>query len=405
MGYIDRMFKSLLESLKVEKKHALWAIVSARFLVFVLVILLIFLVMGVLFVWFANESSTIQSAFGFNKTVLETANGILTPFITSTAVVTTFLAFLVQYQANQDLKHKSEEQRKDIQIERFEGKYYEMLRLHRANVEEMEIAGLHKGRRVFVKIYNEYRFIYQLLDKIITNDNGQVPDTWKAEISYHYCFWGVFSNTKPIVKDGLFRDYEGRLIKRLKEMREDFKEYKEELKEDRKNINHYPYKTDKKVKNELETEFTPFGGHTTRLGHYYRHLYQTIKMAASDKSLNKNDPKEEFETRYAYVKMLRVQLSNHEQALIYFNSFFIAGTIWWYDSDYKDPWNNDLSYFLDYAFIKNLPFNLTDNAGPDPVELFRKEIINRDYSEDYWQKSRFRNVNEKLDWLFEWRGG
>lgn len=399
------MFKSLLESLKVEKKHALWAIVSARFLVFVLVILLIFLVMGVLFVWFANESSTIQSAFGFNKTVLETANGILTPFITSTAVVTTFLAFLVQYQANQDLKHKSEEQRKDIQIERFEGKYYEMLRLHRANVEEMEIAGLHKGRRVFVKIYNEYRFIYQLLDKIITNDNGQVPDTWKAEISYHYCFWGVFSNTKPIVKDGLFRDYEGRLIKRLKEMREDFKEYKEELKEDRKNINHYPYKTDKKVKNELETEFTPFGGHTTRLGHYYRHLYQTIKMAASDKSLNKNDPKEEFETRYAYVKMLRVQLSNHEQALIYFNSFFIAGTIWWYDSDYKDPWNNDLSYFLDYAFIKNLPFNLTDNAGPDPVELFRKEIINRDYSEDYWQKSRFRNVNEKLDWLFEWRGG
>lgn len=383
MGYIDRMFKRLFTDKDIRPLSIALSILG---------ILLIFIPYILTRSWFSAFDLTEFSNIG------ETIGGTTAPFIAFAGVILTFAAFYIQFDANREI-------RKDISRDRFESKFYEMLRLHRANVEEMEIDGRYTGRRVFIKIYNEYRFIYQLLDQLISKDKAQVPETWKAEISYHYCFWGVFSNTKPIVEDGIFKVYEGRLIKRLKAIRKEFKDHKDEIKEEGKSLHDNPFKTNRKVKNELEIDFAPFGGHTTRLGHYYRHLYQTIKMAISDKSLIKKSPKEEFESRYAYVKMLRVQLSNHEQALIYFNSFFTAGTVWWYDSDYQDPWGNDLSYFLDYAFIKNVPFNLTDNTGPDPEELFLKEIKNRDYSEEYWQKSRFRNINEKLDWLFEWRGG
>lgn len=68
--------------------------------------------------------------------------GITAPFIGIFGITLTFYAFWVQYQANIN-------QRNDIRLERFENKFYELLRLHRANVEEMNIANKVCGRKVF----------------------------------------------------------------------------------------------------------------------------------------------------------------------------------------------------------------------------------------------------------------
>ena len=57
----------------------------------------------------------------------DTLGGIMNPYIAITGVIFTFLAFWVQYKAN-------EQQKRDLQIERFENKFYEMLKIHRDNV-------------------------------------------------------------------------------------------------------------------------------------------------------------------------------------------------------------------------------------------------------------------------------
>ena len=398
MGYIERMIKRLFDSIRIQRDDLLWGRVSLRFLLFILVVLASFLILGTILLLHNGNVSEVDGAFTFSKTVLETGNEILTPFIASIAVVTTFLAFIVQYKANQ-------KQRDDIKRERFESRFYEMLRLHRANVEEMEIDGRYTGRRVFLKMHAEYRFIYQLLERIVNNRNEEVPEAWKAQVAYHHCFWGVFSNTEPLSRDEFYETFEIELIIRLNAIRRGFRKHKSNLLKEDKSIVQFPFLTKEKIKNQLKVDFMPFGGHSSRLGHYYRHLYQTVKLAVTDIELKAETSEKEFENRYAYVKLLRVQLSNHEQAMIYFNSFFVAGNVWWLDSDYKNPWGMELSYFLDYAFVKNLPFNLTRGLGPEPVALFREKLEERSYPADHTRIKKFSTIEKKLDWLFEWRGG
>src|SRR5690606_37000161 len=43
----------------------------------------------------------------------------------------------------------------------------------------------------------------------------------------------------------------------------------------------------------LEVNFEPFDGHVAKLGHYFRHLYQLIKLATTDPVLNQEDREDE----------------------------------------------------------------------------------------------------------------
>jgi len=60
--------------------------------------------------------------------------GLMNPLIGISAALLTFLAFWIQYQANQDI-------REQFKIQQFESQFYEMLRLHKDNVNEMKIQG------------------------------------------------------------------------------------------------------------------------------------------------------------------------------------------------------------------------------------------------------------------------
>ncbi len=111
-----------------------------------------------------------------------------------------------------------------------------------------------------------------------------------------------------------------------------------------------------------------------------------------------------WQERYDYLKMLRGQLSNHEQAIMYFNIIWIDDDDahnWWIDKKGR----NDQSYLLDYAILKNLPFNLTKQLGPEPVQYFIKKMEkhkrckgNRLDNEDL----KGEKLQKNLKWLFEW---
>ena len=78
---------------------------------------------------FATHSSSI--AFNSETGAIGDTFGIMNPFIAIAAALITFAAFWVQYQANQSMLN---ENRKQQIITRF----YEMLKIHRENVKELE---------------------------------------------------------------------------------------------------------------------------------------------------------------------------------------------------------------------------------------------------------------------------
>ena len=99
-----------------------------------------------------------------------------------------------------------------------------------------------------------------------------------------------------------------------------------------------------------------FGGHQTRLGHYYRHLYHTIKMIDTYHSSQIGD-----EVYKDYVRKLRIQLNTYEQALLVINSCSVFGADW-------------QEYILKYKLVKNLPKNFYDSKNELNIEQFIKDI-------------------------------
>jgi hypothetical protein len=91
----------------------------------------------------------------------------------------------------------------------------------------------------------------------------------------------------------------------------------------------------KTVKNRRGFDFTPFEGHQSRLGHYYRHLYQMVHYV---------DRQTIPISHHDYVKTIRAQLSTHEQALLLLNSLTPLGRDWW---------GND--FVVKYKLVQNLP--------------------------------------------------
>ena len=102
-----------------------------------------------------------------------------------------------------------------------------------------------------------------------------------------------------------------------------------------------------------ETEFVKYyGGHQHRLGHYFRHLFQSYKYLNYHNDLTEKD-------KYFYGKTLRAQLSTYEQALLFINSVSSLGMKWEFTPEtdlLKAKENKQNSKLITrYNLIKNLP--------------------------------------------------
>lgn len=89
----------------------------------------------------------------------DTIGGVMGPFVAIAAAILTFLAFWVQYKAN-------EQQRKDIALERFESNLFEMIHIQQditnnlVFIEKLNSRSIEhaKGRDVFQFLYEDYNF-------------------------------------------------------------------------------------------------------------------------------------------------------------------------------------------------------------------------------------------------------
>lgn len=276
--------------------------------------------------------------------------GSTAPFIGFTGILVTFFAFWVQYQANLQQIKANRDQAVDISKERFENQYYEMLRLHKENVQEMNISNLLTARKCFVRMFYEFRYIYLMCYGIATAQSKLLGKEYTkeelCELSYKLFFNGIgLENDDTILI--LFKQQDHPLIVLV---RERLFKVQSAWDEDKNYLAPAVSTEDDTNYIQFEIMFYPFDGHTTRLGHYYRHLFQTVSFVV--------DSKLEMDRleRYKYLKLLRAQLSDHEQLLLYYNGLTSFGEEW--------ITNN---FFDDYRMIKNIPF-LYANFGIKPLE-------------------------------------
>lgn len=290
------------------------------------------------------------------------------------------------------------EQRKSSERQSFETKFYELIHLHRENVSELrytknnQTSEYRKVFRViieeFVECYHEVKRFSKMypdleiiqpeykiaLEKIAKSNNckAKVEDLAIIDISYCCIFFGLSNESETILLHKFFNRYNKEFIRRLKtflqlkpktenlELFKEWKTFKSKDVKEMKEIFEEVHKNRKSNPSEINSTtlirnlkaIKYYGGHQHRLGHYFRHLFQSFKFISLQQSLNPNE-------KYFYAKILRAQLSTYEQFILMFNSLSSLGMKWEYMADIDKLQIgydlDDFKFITRYNLIKNLP--------------------------------------------------
>jgi hypothetical protein len=289
--------------------------------------------------------------------------------------------------------------------EGFENTFFELVNIHRDNVNQLTYTKYDNGelrtaetRKVFRLIFSEFLECYREVKKFSNSKNSDdyILPKYKVklqdilatnnlkvniiefaliDIAYSIVFFGVGEEGEIILRDKFKRRYNHqffyhllRYIK-LKPKRENktrWDKWKTLLSYDYKNFkkvnqefyNYRPHHSIDHLSDEVKNLIFKddynkyYGGHQHRLGHYFRHLFQSFKFVNYDKHLTEKE-------KYFYAKTLRAQLSTYEQAILFINSISTFGMKWEYLpekqllNDKGDSKNCKL--ITKYNLIKNLP--------------------------------------------------
>src|SRR5690554_2913350 len=274
----------------------------------------------------------------------DAVGGIASPIIGIGGIILTFLAFYIQYQFNQEQsaridqeiqerKTDKEDRDKKLAKENFDKKFYELLNIHNQNVNNITIKNNTEtvsGRRAFDNLVDELHFIILLL----ASKYQEIPLKVIINKSYSYFFFGVKDYLRPGYDEEV---NQLNILRNLSEKNYDnFFTYFKKLKLDYRKIR-YP-----------KLNFFVLQGHSSELSLYYRFLFMMVKNVVSQK-----DEILSYSEKREYLKILRTQLSNSEQILLYYN---------WY-ADFGEKWEDESNkYFTDYRMIHNIH---SDKMYPD----------------------------------------
>lgn len=255
-----------------------------------------------------------------------------------------FIALVVAIYAIRTYKLEQQLQREAS----LEGMLATMLELHKQNVKEIKIKKTGKkdefieGRDAFEQMYEELKSIYVKVEKAIkeeVNDKRdeyvQYCDETKQKKLAHILSFGYFfynaSNYTIVSNNGLKCLYD---------------------------------KASKKV----PAIYRQLNRHIV-LGHYYRHLFNMVNF------IEKNEHIKTYNKKEKYIKIIRSQLSDYEEILLYYNSLSHLGADW-----NKSPreqqekvHKENMSLICKYRLLKNCP-SYIQYFGIEPKETYKEEI-------------------------------
>ncbi len=357
---------------------------------------LFLLIGGITFIYFLNKASVDGYTISNSSTTNYELTGQFGDFIggvvgTFFALTGTFLIYLT-----------FQEQTKENRRAGFESAFFEMIRLHRENVAEMRYKKFklddhfnYENRQViriifqeFIECYREVKKFsnskeisdyitptyYQHLKKIISNTNSKINpiEMARIDIAYTVVFYGLSVEGEAVIRRLFLNkynpDYYYKLIYFLKlkpkrSNRERFDNWEktrdldladllklvDELYKNRKNRKTKEEMSQRAKDMKMELIYEKYyGGHQFRLGHYFRHLFQSFKYLNGSSSMND-------EEKYFYGKMLRAQLSTYEQALLFVNSISSIGMKWELSPEIAENKKINTKLITKYNLIKNLP--------------------------------------------------
>jgi hypothetical protein len=233
-------------------------------------------------------------------------------------------------------------QRKTNERNGFETRFFELLKFHRENVSEIGIGSTVSGRRVFVSLIREFRECRELIRKECSKPDLCCTPDQQMDIAYLAFYYGVGQNSSRVLAKALAHhrsELVAAIIDALEKVQKDYRDASEKLASplasDGERVSWEKFR-----RKQTRLSYCPFDGHQSRLGHYYRHLYHTIKYV---------DLHAPEKTEQEYAAIVRAQLTNHEQALLCLNALSKVGEDW-----VKTEF---LSY---YALIKNIPQDFFD---------------------------------------------
>ena len=257
----------------------------------------------------------------FAPAVFDEHSGIehMLPFVAIAAAILTFLAFLIQHQANVQLSNDNKKQ----QLER---QFYEMLKIHCDNVKNLHIESLYTdpttgnhsqktatGHDFFRCLLEEFDLIYA---KIYESEKNE--DIFNK--AYRTFFFGIDSAARELKK----------------ETAETFRSFVFQ------NTNTLFWQNHPKL---IPTRDSLFTGRMDQLVPYYRHLFLMVKTVVQF-----DDELFPYEDKRQFLRILRAQLSSAEQVLLYYNWKSGCGEKWEEDSSIT----NGNHFFTDYRMIHNI---------------------------------------------------
>lgn len=313
----------------------------------------------------------------------DTIGGTVTPYIAIITAILALLAFGCQFISMQ-------QQQNDLRVERLESRFYNMLDVYQSNTERLD-AGDIKGKDAAEELAGEYNLIYTLLysiyhthikdyiesqtiDKVSLGkinlfiDSLNKSKVQKAEfltrLSYGLFYYG-YSYTYPYSQHSKeifqFTEILKEKLQKVQFVKDDNSLYSTRL-------------TDEKPLCDIEIYRAPYPicqGHNDKLGCYYRQMYQIVKMISmADENIL------DEKSKYEHIRILRSQMSDYEQMLLFYNSI----------SDFGGQWNttcasiekeSDMGFIPRFRMIKHIPANVYWR-GIFPVDYYNKECI-------YWE--------------------
>jgi hypothetical protein len=216
------------------------------------------------------------------------------------------------------------EQRKTFQLQKFEGRLFELLRYHRENVSLMKLRVPSQkdmtveGYRCFIEMKKQFEEIYQIVKEV--DFENTFEEKIKIKLAYSILFYGVGANSMRTLNNET-KDIDNHLALLVTEKC-------------------------KVRKTEYDKNTVYFGGNQSRLGHYFRNISQIVQYIDEADFLTDKD-------KYEYVKLLRTQLSQYEIAIFFLNTFSERGKSW-----KQKGWINR------YKMIKNIPENFIGEINP-----------------------------------------
>ena len=340
--------------------------------------------------------------FAFNESTGHIGDtfGIMNPFIAIIAAIITFAAFWIQYQANTEMINDNKQQREENQKEQENirisnrkqqiiTRFYEMLKIHRDNVKELEwISRIHYTKEIIppkkgnapqkntsqnIKNILEKQADYNNIpstesgDEYIQRSGRQIFFYYMVEFNIIYNIVDILHSDKSIKKkttqaynifykgtDDVFFDYNFRNLLRDSRQKCTSREKFFETVSNSELIKNNPTKGIK-IKSVLENLLShkdffslqpPFCGHFEKLNNYYRHLFLTVKTIA-----NENEKYLSYPEKRDLLRILRAQLTNTEQIMLFYNWFSENGKQW--EAEFKEG-NH---FFTQFRMIHNITPN------------------------------------------------